>query len=45
MGYKKMSWLQQALYVRVYKLSEFERNRWETILNGKLAANKDNTDS
>ena len=45
MGYKKTSWLQQVLYVLVYKLSEFERNRWKIILNGKLAINKDNTDS
>lgn len=45
MGYKKMNWLQQVLYVLVYKLSEFERNRWETILHGKPASNKDNADS
>ena len=45
MGYKKMSWLQQVLYVLVYKLSEFERNRWQFILGGKPAAPKDNTDS
>ena len=45
MGYKKMSWLQQVLYVLVYKLGEFERNRWKIILNHEPASNKDNTDS
>lgn len=45
MGYKKMSCLQQVLYVLVYKLGEFKRNRWKIILNGKPADNKDNTDS
>lgn len=45
MGYKKMSCLQQVLYVLVYKLGEFKRNRWKIILNSEPAANKDNTDS
>ena len=45
MGFKKMSWLQQVLYVLVYKLGEFERNRWKIILNSEPAFNKDNTDS
>lgn len=51
MGYKKMSWLQQVLYVLVYKLGEFERRR-QAILYGKpapgeskYAGPKDNTDS
>lgn len=45
MGYKRVSWLQQVLYVMVHKLGKFERNRWQFILYGKLAEPKDNTDS
>jgi len=45
MGYKKMSWVQQVLYVLVYKLGEFKRNHWQFILCGKSAAPKDDTDS
>lgn len=45
MGYRRMSWLQQILYVMVHRLGEFERNRWQFILYGKSTATRGRNNS